>query len=93
LKGSESLLARNPQRTSSLDVKGLALCGLALCDRITHVAEAKEAFASARKIGVLSGSVRQLLRQFDALAAADKLGVLQDVRPMAAGTTGQNRAV
>jgi tetratricopeptide (TPR) repeat protein len=93
LRQADSLLSRNPQRVSSLDVKGLALCGLSLCDHIKHLSGARDAFAAARAPGFLAGSVRQVLRLFDALAAADTVGALQELRAVAAGAAPQTRTV
>jgi len=83
---SNDLLSRNPNRFGAFDVKGLALCGLALCENVKHAALAKEAFQAARALNSAAGIVRRTLRLFDELAKSDKTGVLQEVRAAAAGS-------
>jgi tetratricopeptide (TPR) repeat protein len=92
LKEADSLLSRNPKKYDSLDVKGLALCGLALCEDIKHLPAAKEAFEEARAISSAPGVVQHILRLFDALAVADTVGVLRGIRRAAAGETLQTGA-
>ena len=63
----------SPDRTSRpWTHKGLALCGLALCEDERHLPAAEEAFAAARKITRAKGVVASVLNLFDALAVADK---------------------
>ena len=85
LKQANELLAQTPQLYGALDSKGLALCGLALCEGAQHVSAAKEAFRAARAITSAAGIVGQVLRLFDALAQADMTGMLAEVRAEIAG--------
>jgi tetratricopeptide (TPR) repeat protein len=87
VRQADELLARNSRKFTSLDCKGLAACGLALCDNVKHVQIASEAFAAARAIVSAPGAVMRVLRIFDALALADTTGLLQPLRPVAAGGT------
>ena len=73
------------QNVSALDNKGLALCGLALCEDERHLTVAEEAFGAARKITRAKGVVARVLNLFDALAVADKAGLLARVRKAAEG--------
>lgn len=82
---ADRLLALCGQNFAALDTKGLALCGLALCDVRGHLAAAEAAFAAARQITQAKGVVTALLNQFDALALADTSGILAPVRRTAAG--------
>jgi tetratricopeptide (TPR) repeat protein len=67
------------------DMRALALCGLVLTGEPGQTAEACAAFRAARVITSAAGVVSQALALFDALAAADDGGVLDAVRPAAAG--------
>ena len=66
-------------------MRALALCGLVLTGEPGQTAEACAAFRAARVITSAAGVVSQALALFDALAAADDGGVLDAVRPAAAG--------
>jgi tetratricopeptide (TPR) repeat protein len=85
LRQAGELLTRSPQYYIALDTKGLALCGLALCESPEHIPAAKEAYKAARTINCDVGTVGRVLRLFDALAQADTDGMLTEVRPVAAG--------
>jgi len=85
---ADALLAHTPQYYRALDSRGLALCGLALCEARNLVSEAVAAFRAARAINRDVGIVSRVLCLFDALAAADTAGVLAGVRGAAAGTAG-----
>jgi len=88
---ADALLAHTPQYYRALDSKGLALCGLALCETRNQVSgrnlvsEASAAFHAARAINRDAGVVSHVLRLFDALAGADTAGVLAGVRDAANG--------
>ena len=84
------LLSRSPQFYGALDTKGLALCGLALCETPSHIPAAKEAFSAARALTSAPGIVARVLRLFDALAPADPSALLAEVRPYAAGEAAQS---
>ena len=85
LTEADGLLAFSGENVSALDHKGLALCGLALCEDGRHLPLAEEAFAAARKITRAEGVVASVLNLFDALARADKDGLLAQVRKAAEG--------
>jgi len=91
---ADALLAHTPQYYAALDSRGLALCGLALCEARNPrnqvsgrnlVSEAAAAFRAARAINRDAGIVSRVLRLFDALAAVDTAGVLEGVRAAANG--------
>jgi tetratricopeptide (TPR) repeat protein len=82
---SDDLLSRSAKNPDALDVKGLAFCALALCDNVTHLDAARECFQAARLITSAPGRIKLLLQQFDALARADKTGLLIPLRKIAAG--------
>jgi tetratricopeptide (TPR) repeat protein len=69
----------------ALDIKALALCGLALTTDPGKALEAATVFRAARTITSADGIVKRTLALFDALAAADRDGVLVSVRPAAEG--------
>jgi tetratricopeptide (TPR) repeat protein len=79
------LLHRAENAFTQHDIRGLALCGLALTGEPGQAAEAAAAFRAARAITSVPGAVSQVLGLFDLLAAADDGGVLAAVRPAAAG--------
>ena len=79
------LIALTADRYDALDVKGLSLCGLALCGDPSQIPAAKAAYQTARKVTSDAGIVRMALQYFDALAQADTDGILAEVRPVAAG--------
>ena len=77
---ADEILAKTPEYYSALDARGLALCGLAICDDKKYVADANDAFHNARKIASYAGVVKQSLRLFDELVKCDEEGILKDVR-------------
>jgi tetratricopeptide (TPR) repeat protein len=95
---ADEILVKTPEYYSALDAKGLALCGLAICDlppsgtsRLTIgrreelLAEAVETFKKARKIAPHAGVVKSVLRLFDELVKCDEDGVLKGVRKAVEG--------
>lgn len=82
---ADALLAHSMQNYAALDSKGLALCGLTLCDKKDRLAAAREVFRAARAINKDTGVVKRVLRLLDALASADPAGVPTQVRTAAAG--------
>ena len=87
---AEQMLAHTAQNYAALDAKGLACCGLALCEGAQHIAvetirRIVSTFRAARAINKDAGIVKRVLRLFDELAKADTAGILQDVRAAAAG--------
>jgi tetratricopeptide (TPR) repeat protein len=85
LAEADGLLEHCGQNFSALDTKGLALCGLALCEDEGHLTPAGEAFGAARKITQAKGVVARVLSQFDALALADTDAILSPARKAAEG--------
>lgn len=84
---AEMLLSRNDRNPPALDSRGLALCGLALCEGDpARLTAAGASYKSARTICGDAGIVARSLRLFDELARADAAGMLGNVRPLAAGT-------
>ena len=82
---ADEILAKTPDFYSSLDAKGLALCGLALCADKKYIPDAIETFRAARKIAPHAGVVKSVLRLFDELVKCDEEGILKDVRSAAEG--------
>ena len=74
----------------ALDTKALALCGLALTTEPGTAAEACTVFRAARAITSADGVVRRTLALFDALAAADRGGILAGTRQAAAAAALSN---
>ena len=85
VSATDELLSFTAQNYGALDTRGLALCGLMLCDGINRTAVASEAYQAARAINRDAGIVRRALRLFDALAVVDAEGLLKEVRAAAAG--------
>ncbi len=71
---ADALLSNTPKNYSALDAKGLALYGLALCEKDQNpaglVQEAKRAFQAARKITGAKGIVNRVKRLLDELKRA-----------------------
>lgn len=82
---ASQLIALSADRYEALDVKGLSLCGLALCGDPAQIPAAKAAYSAARAVTSDAGITRAVLQRFDALAQADSAGILAEVRPVAAG--------
>jgi hypothetical protein len=75
-RSADTLLEHTKDDYHALDTKALALCGVALIDDIDRIAEASTMFRAARAITQDKGTVRRVLRLFDALALADRSGIL-----------------
>jgi tetratricopeptide (TPR) repeat protein len=71
----------------ALDTRALALCGLALTTDPAKAAEAAAVFRAARAITSADGIVNEALALFNALAAADRAGILTGIRPAVKGDT------
>ena len=82
---ADAMLTHSAQYFNALDAKGLALCGLTLCESGNRVSEAIEVYKAARAINKDAGIVRRMLKLFDALAVADGAGLLAEARAAAAG--------
>ena len=89
LTQARDLLTHSPQLYTALYTQGLALCGLALCENVAHMPGAKEAYKAARALTTDAGVVGRVLLLFDALAEADTVGLLAEVRAEAAGEQPQ----
>ena len=68
-----------------LDSKGLALCGLALCEDDKYLTAAINTYKEARTIARDAGAIGRVQRLFDALAKADGAGLLSRIRATAIG--------
>ncbi len=80
---SDDMSGKNSRNYSALYAKGLALCGLALCEvDKDHVSEAISAYGSALAINSYPGVKKRALILFDELKKADEhemLAGLSDV--------------
>jgi len=85
LAQAETMISRCADNFNELDIKGDALCGLAVCGEPERLAAAKEAYVRARAINRDVGAVRTVLRGFDTIAAASPGGLPVDVRAAASG--------
>jgi len=82
-KANERLI-QNTQNYSALDIKGLALCGLSLCEQVDRRLDAIKAFKAARLINKDEGVVKRLKCLLDALPFRSK-EILQEAWPVAGG--------
>jgi len=77
---SNLLLSHSNKNYNALDARGLALCGLALCEENTnYIPDAISAYNAARSITRGTGIVGRNMRLFDKLANADTNGLLVEV--------------
>jgi len=84
VEASDILLGHSDTNYDALDAKGLALCGLALCEgKNNYVEDAIHAYTKGRSITRASGIVGHVLGLFDELARADTQGLLAGVREAA----------
>ena len=84
---ADQLLEQSGGGYRALDTKALALCGSALTTDPRMTAEAAMMFRAARKITSADGITRRALALINALAAADRGGILARIRPAAEGRT------
>ena len=82
---ADDLLQREGRNFRVLDAKALALCGLAVAQDASLVAVAVEAYRVARSINSDPGVITPILRDLDALAPADPVGLLKPARAAASG--------
>ncbi len=90
---AEKLLGYTDQNYTAWDTKGLALCGLALCEPAgdtdeqiqTYLQDALAAYQAARTITSAAGIVSWAKHLFEALSLADKAGVLLKVAEFVRG--------
>ena len=86
VEASDILLGHSDTNYGALNAKGLALCGLALCEgKNNYIGDAIHAYTKARSITRAPGIVGRVLRLFDELARADTQGLLAGVREAAGG--------
>jgi len=86
IKNAESLVAKDQRNYNVLDSKGIALCGLALCEKEkNYLKEAKHVYSQARKINRDIGYVKRELRLFDKLTKMDEEGMLEGLRTVVSG--------
>ena len=88
---ADELLQQTSGGYAALDTKALALCGLALTTDPGKAAEAAMAFRAARAITSADGIVKQTVALFDALALADRDGILAAILPEAEGVPETQR--
>ena len=86
---ANALLTHTAHNYRALDTKGLALCGLVLCDEGEHLTAAVEAFQAARAINRDPGIVQRVLRLLDALALADAAEILAQLAPVRTAAAGE----
>lgn len=91
VRQADGLITRCDKNWEALDAKGLALCGLALCEGQDRRREAVRAFEAARKSTRDAGTVRRALLQLDILAPLDGDGLLAPARAAAAGKAPRRR--
>ncbi len=77
---ADALLGYTAENYEALDTKGLALCGLALCENENnYIDEAVKTYTSAREINKDIGYVNKELRKLTELSKADTEGMLKPV--------------
>ena len=84
---ADEMLQQASGAYEALDTRALALCGLALSTDPGKAVEAAAVFRAARAITSADGIVQQTLALFDALAAADRGGIVAGIRPEVQGRT------
>ncbi|HND50680.1 MAG TPA: hypothetical protein PLL95_19065, partial [Anaerolineales bacterium] len=80
IRQADEILSKTEEFYSALDAKGLALCGMAICENKIYAAEAVEAFRKARNIASHSGAVKSTLRLFDEILKCNGSEILKDVK-------------
>ena len=79
LRRADELIALAPRNVEAYDIRGLALCGLALLEGPEHITEARSAFAQARAISRAPGLVRTAGRLLENLLKVDVHGHLMQM--------------
>lgn len=80
---ADSLLRQTAQFYLALEAKGVAACGLAMCEKTEetqYISLAIKCYREARKIVTAPGVVKRALFFFDECAKADDRGILSSVR-------------
>jgi tetratricopeptide (TPR) repeat protein len=81
IETSHALLKHSGRNYSAFNAKGLALCGMAVCEEDTrYIKDAISAYKAAREITKAAGIVERDLGLFNELAKADSRGLLVDVQ-------------
>jgi tetratricopeptide (TPR) repeat protein len=87
---AETRIQHTPEDYRTLDIKALALCGLALLEDSDRLTKAAETFETARTIANTCGIVHRVRRLFDAIAAEDKTDILTPIREAVMGKKNQD---
>jgi tetratricopeptide (TPR) repeat protein len=86
LEQANEMLEWNAKHFAVLEIKGLALCGLLVCDGVPDLlSQATAAYNEARALTKDAGVVKRALRLFDGIGAAAPGGLLHVVRPAVEG--------
>ena len=90
LTEADHMFAQTPGVYAALDTKGLALCGLMLCDGMDRVAAASQAYRQARALTQAPGIIqRTTVRSLEALIVNHLDGRLSPVQAAARGDGGK----
>jgi tetratricopeptide (TPR) repeat protein len=85
IERADHAVALNNTNANALDCKGLAQCGLALCDDHEQISLAVSTYRAARAINRHPGIIRNAVRWLDTLAILDSSALLEDARRAAGG--------
>jgi tetratricopeptide (TPR) repeat protein len=86
LAHADRQLEQTPRDYTALDVRALALCGLAITAASSDVTAGIEAFRAARQITSAAGTVVRTLRLLDQIIAAEPTATLTAAKVAASGT-------
>ena len=85
VSAADAVLQQTESDYRALNVRALALCGLALTNDPGHIDDAVRSFRAARAITTAPGILGRTQRLLDAIAAADSAGTLHSARIAAIG--------
>jgi len=85
VSAADTVLQQTENDYWALNIRALALCGLALTDGPGHIDDAVRSFRAARAITTVPGILGRTLRLLDAIATADSAGTLNSARNAAIG--------
>ncbi len=88
IEKADNLLQQSPQFYSALEAKGVASCGLALCENAKdaeYIDMAISSYRQARSIVTAPGVIKRAMFFFDECAKADEQGILSGVRAAVEG--------
>jgi tetratricopeptide (TPR) repeat protein len=85
VREADKMLAKNPKHFAVLDIKGFALCGLAICNGTSDFSQAIASYRAARALCKDAGIVMRALRLFDGLQAAQLNAIRHEVAGNASG--------